>query len=195
LENNPAAIGYRISKKQTAMSQKLYLFGDSFGAYQKGWPQLVGVTNNYATRGSSEYRIYRNYSDVKPDGKSIFVHTHWSRIYLRADKSFVTRLLDTHKFSDMLISDLMSGKEGRLFEVCSEIWDERFFIDTYTLYMEKLLQTPDSLHVTFFEDIVHPQVVNLNAVWQSHSGPRETNHMTDAGNKVAAEMILERLNQ
>lgn len=168
----------------------MHLFGDSFSAYQKGWPKQIGVVSNHATRGASEYRIYRTYNNAKPDSQVIFVHTHWSRLFLKDTETFNSRLLSSHRWADILVNDLLRN-ESHVVEACNTIWDDKFLSDTYWLYVDKLLDIPNSFHFTFFSDIVHPQIHNLNKFWEEYPGDRTTNHLSIEGNALVANHILD----
>ena len=172
----------------------IHIFGDSFSNNSKGWPGLIG-SNSVGSNGASEYRIYRTYLDRKhtigPKDIVVFCHTHWSRIYLKDTVPSLTRKLASHPICDLVLRDVLEKNETQFIKTLESIWDEEYFKHTYQLYLHQLTTVPNSVHVTFFKDIYHPKLLNLSQIWAEHPG--KINHMTDQGNSLAAEQIIQTL--
>ena len=52
--------------------------------------------------------------------------------------------------------------------------------------VDKLLEVPNSHHLTFFESS-RVEFVNLNHIWVNHQG--EINHMNANGNQLVSEIV------
>ena len=170
----------------------IWIFGDSFASSGQdlSWVSIVGNTQNFASNGSSEYRILKNYlsqkSNIKETDSILFVHTSQSRIFLKDDRELSSRLLSSHANCDIIVNDIFEKKEKQYIEILKSIWDDEFFDDMFNLIIDKLLDVPNSCHVTFFESS-RIELVNLNHIWVSNPG--NINHMDENGNRLVAEII------
>ena len=165
-----------------------WIFGDSFAANssQSSWTrQLQTDTINYANNGSSEYRIWKSYHNVRaqisPSDVVIFCHTSFSRVYLKNTETNLSRMLPSHPFCDLIMSDLLAKKEGKFLKTLMTIWDEEYLHDTYMLMVSDLNAVPNSIHMNFFESGVYRDI------WESNTG--KINHMSEEGNRLIAEIV------
>jgi hypothetical protein len=174
-------------------SLMIWIFGDSFAASDdsSSWVSKLGAINNFASNGSSEYRIYKTYSkkkfEISNTDKIIFVHTSPTRIFLKNDKDISSRLLGSHPKCDIIINDVYEKKEKEYIKILESIWDEEYFNDVFDLLVDKL-QVPNSFHITFFES-VRKDVINLNQIWVANPG--DINHMNETGNQLVADIICQ----
>lgn len=169
----------------------IWVFGDSFAGNksENSWVSLLGATS-LATNGSSEYRIFKTYqenkSKIKDTDLIIFVHTSSTRIYLQNDKLLSSRMLDTHRQCDIVINDVFEKKEKEFIKILELIWDEDYFNDIFNLIVDKLMDVPNSIHITFFET-TRPNILSLNHVWKQHPGT--INHLSDIGNMLVFDNL------
>lgn len=172
----------------------IYVFGDSFSAWKKGWPGLIG-SETTGFRGSSEYRIYKTYLEYKDKITTadtvIFCHTHYSRVYLKdTNKSLSSRLLESHPFCDLLFGDIASKNEDRFIDILEEIWDDDFFEYTYNKIMDDCKAIPNSIHITFFDSVANKHNIhNFSDLFKKFPGDRTHNHMTIEGNVHAGNRL------
>lgn len=171
-----------------------YIFGDSFCAHQPGWPSLLSA-RTYGTRGSSEFRIWKNYQNnrdtITANDTVIFCHTHWSRVYLRDDAdNFSSRLLDSHPVCDLLLGDLSAKRDRKYQEIINQLWDEDFLKYNYQKVLDDCRSVTGSLHITFFKDIASEyQLHDFSDIHSEHAGHRLYNHLDTHGNLDVAERI------
>jgi hypothetical protein len=172
----------------------IYIFGDSFSAWQNGWPATLHA-NTFSTRGSSEFRIWKNYLSNRHKISSIdtvlFCHTHWSRVYLRDDANgFSNRSLLSHPVCDLLLGDLAEKKDKKYQKLLEEVWDEEFLKYNYSKLIEDSKSVNNSLHITFFENVAkNYNINNFGDIWKEFPGNRTENHLTNAGNLEAARRL------
>ena len=170
----------------------IWIFGDSFAASSDNdsWVTKLGTTKNFASNGSSEYRIFKNYQlqveHIKPTDVVLFVHTSPSRIFLKDKNQLSSRLLTSHTHCDIIINDVFEKKEKEYIKILESIWDEDYFNDTFDLIVDKLIHVPNSIHVTFFESS-RTDITNLNHIWLANRG--EVNHMNVTGNQLVVDII------
>jgi len=163
---------------------KVWIFGDSFAAskHKHSWTRLLNYhVVNRASNGSSEYRIWKAYQkakrDIGPKDKVIFCHTSYSRVYLKNTiTDLMSRWLSTHRFCDIILSDIQHKQETKFIKILKTIWDDVYFYDNYNLLLEDLKRVPNSMHINFFEDGVY------RSTYQSYPG--DINHMSKEGNLV-----------
>ena len=170
----------------------IWIFGDSFASSGRdlSWTSIIGDTQNFASNGSSEYRILKNYllqkSNIKENDLVLFVHTSQSRIFLKDDRELSSRMLSSHTNCDIIFNDVFEKKEKQYIEILELIWDDEFFNDIFNLIVDKLLKVPNSYHLTFFES-PRTELINLNHIWLNNQG--EINHMNETGNQLVADYI------
>ena len=170
---------------------KLWIFGDSFAVahHPESWANILAthfVVENHATNGSSEYRIWRKYKDhakqISDTDTVLFCHTSTSRVYLKDSETILSRLRDSHPFCDLIFADIFAKKENRFINILKEIWDDRYFEDTYKMLKDDLLQVPNSKHIDFFSRGPY------NAIWSKYPG--KINHMDKTGNMEVLKQIM-----
>jgi hypothetical protein len=173
----------------------IWIFGDSFSASNnpKSWVSLLNKpVNNFASNGSSEYRILKNYyaehHNIGPTDTVLFVHTSPSRIFLKDDRSTSSRQLESHPNCDIIINDVYEKKEKEYIKILESIWDDEYFNDVFDLIVDKLQTVPNSIHITFFETNRN-DVVQLNRIWIANSG--NINHMNEVGNRLVADIVTQ----
>lgn len=171
----------------------IWIFGDSFATSidSESWVSNIGEITNFASNGSSEYRILKTYldqqSNISKNDIVIFVHTSPSRIYLKNDKTISSRTLNTHGKCDIIFNDIFEKKEKEYIAILESIWDDQYFDDMFDLIVDRL-QIPNSIHITFFESS-RTDLVNLNHIWLANQGT--INHMSVDGNKLVADIITQ----
>lgn len=174
----------------------IWVFGDSFASsgHDLSWTSIIGDTQNFSSNGSSEYRILKNYllqkSNIKETDLVLFVHTSQSRIFLKDDRELSSRMLLSHANCDIIFNDVFEKKEKQYIEILESIWDDEFFDDIFNLIVDKLVNVPNSYHVTFFESS-RTDLTNLNHIWKNNSG--DTNHLNHEGNILVAEIVKQML--
>lgn len=175
-------------------SNKIWIFGDSFavGNSELSWTNLLPqkyIIKNYASSGSSEHRIWKNYQSVKQEISNndviIFVHTSPYRIFLKDSVNLSSRHLSSHRYCDLIMNDIFTKNESPFVELLEAVWDDEYFLDIFELLVDDLLRIPNSKHYTFFEST---KIQSFYTVWQNNKGA--VNHMNEEGNKIVAESIL-----
>lgn len=170
----------------------IWIFGDSFASsnQENSWVRSIGSTKNFASNGSSEHRIFKNYLEQQPNIQQsdliLFVHTSPSRIFLKDNTPILSRTLHSHTKCDIIINDVYEKKEREYIKLLETIWDEEYFVDTFNLIVDRLVKVPNSYHITFFESI-RDDIYNLNYIWTKHRG--DINHMNKDGNRIIAELV------
>jgi hypothetical protein len=172
----------------------LWIFGDSFavGHHKDSWPSILAnhfVVENHASNGSSEYRIWRTYKDhakqIQSTDTVLFCHTSSSRVYLKNNQTILSRLRNSHPLCDLIFADIFAKKEKKFINILKEIWDDRYFEDTYKMLKSDLLQVPNSIHIDFFSK------GPFNTIWMKYPG--KINHMDENGNKQVLKEIMSKL--
>ena len=161
----------------------IHVFGDSFSIDNSNDSWVTQLTaTSYATRGASEYRIWKTYQRnkhlIKPDDTILFCHTSPYRVFLKNNSTLLSRFLSSHSVCDIIINDIIAKKELKFINVLNTIWDEDYFYDTYSLLVNDLKNIPNSFHFTFFEsELVH----SFYETWTTNPGT--INHLTIKGNQ------------
>lgn len=169
----------------------LYILGDSFSAStsELSWSSLLTKyynVVNYASNGSSEYRIWKRAQEIEKNKLTIFCHTSPTRIFLKNSEHLSSRSLSSHVYCDIIINDIFSKKEKQFIDILEKIWDEQFFHDTYTLLINDLQNKfPKSLHICFFNN---SEYFNI---WKKYPG--NINHMSEEGNLQVFELLVKSL--
>jgi hypothetical protein len=164
----------------------IWIFGDSFAAsnHRHSWTLMLGhPVINYASNGSSEYRIWKTYqqskSNIKPGDKVIFCHTSYSRVFLKNTVTdLLSRMLPSHVFCDIILADIQHKQETKFINTLKCIWDDSYFYDNYKLLVDDLKRVPNSIHLNFFEDSEY------RYIYQNHLG--SINHMDQEGNLMVS---------
>jgi hypothetical protein len=166
--------------------------GDSFSADTKGWPSKLGARiTNRSQRGIGEYKIFQQVYDVEKFDKIIICHTSPWRIHTlyhpihnsnpqRPDNDFILADLSHHKSTSKDIDNIYSYIKKYT------DWDYIKFL--YDTFLEKLLQIPNSIHITFHDpDDTSAVKNNYQDVWKKYPG--DTNHLNKIGNEIIAKRI------
>jgi len=163
----------------------IWIFGDSFSADPRGWPGLI-QSKTLGLRGSSEYRIYRNYLEQRHNiletDVVIFCHTHQSRVFLKdSDRTLSSRRLESHPWCDLLFNDVFTKNERKFINVLEQIWDDDYFEYMYSKVVSDCQSVKNSIHITFFSDMAAKyNFVDFGDFFRSYRG--KINHLTDQGN-------------
>lgn len=170
---------------------KIWIFGDSFSASKDkdSWVNRLNAEVKVTSfNGSSEYRIWRSYQDnkhlINSSDRVIFCHTSNSRVFLKDDAESLTRTLETHPKCDLLFNNVYSNNETKYIDILENIWDERYFTDTFNLLVNDLKTVKNSIHITFFAS---DTIQSLHDIWQQNQGT--VNHMTPYGNTLTRDII------
>lgn len=171
----------------------IYIFGDSFAADNSGWPGLFGEVKNFATRGSSEYRIWRKYTEhrhcIAITDTVIFCHTSWSRVYLKDENtSLLSRSLASHPQCDILLGDITAKRETKFMNIIGEIWDEDFQKYIHSKVITDCMDVPNSIHISFFQENKKYGIQDFSKYRYDYPG--KTNHMDKVGNNLVAGELL-----
>jgi hypothetical protein len=173
----------------------IYIFGDSFASDNTGWPgNFANANTNHATRGSSEYRIWKNYinhrDNITHRDTLIFCHTSWSRVYLKDEnRDLISRSLASHPYCDILLGDITAKREKKFIKIIEEIWDEEFQCYVYDKVISDCFSVPNSFHITFFSETAerYPLVHNMTKYRCNYPG--KINHMCETGNMLVTEYL------
>ena len=101
---------------------KIAIVGDSFSSDSDSgsWITLLEKNHqviNFSQRGISQYKILQiinqNLDILQSVDKVIVWYTNPDRIYVNQDVDYPTRLNSTHKFADMVASDILNKKEWK----------------------------------------------------------------------------------
>lgn len=173
---------------------KVWIFGDSFAASRSkySWTALLSSKYDvvvYASNGSSQYRIWKAYKQVKdeidPEDCVLFCHTSPYRVFLKNNSTILSRLLPSHPYCDIIINDIIEKKESKFIKILRSIWDEEYFVDTHDLLLRDM-DSPHCLHFTFFES---ETLKSFHKVWQENKGG--INHMSAKGNRIMFEKVAQ----
>jgi len=171
---------------------KLFLFGDSFAANYKGWPNMLGVEiENFSQNGIGQYKIFKKVMQNLNFDKSIICHTSPWRVH--------TRVHPIHKNSqdrpnnDFLLNDVEyhskeHGEMKLVNDYLKKYYDPAYQLDIYKLLVKELLSLKNIIHITFHEpDDTKDIKNNYYHIWKQNPGI--INHMSAEGNKIVAEEI------
>ena len=178
---------------------KVAVFGDSFAASQDpvSWTrQSNWDVDNFATNGSSEYRILKTLkdTDISRYDLIIVVHTSANRIYVPQNPLYKNH--DTHSNCDLIYLDMYSKPDSEYRDHVVWWFENVFDLDSaqhmHELLIKESLELTKhkrSIHLTFFENL-HKDVFCLYNVWQQNLG--NVNHLNLQGNQLVADFIKDK---
>ena len=166
--------------------------GDSFSYGTKGWVQHIkGNVTNKSENGVGQYKILKQTVGHEKFDKILICHTspwriHTSNHPLHKDNK-------ERPNNDFMLADLDHNQHvlPQISEIYSHIkkytdWDYVQFV--YELIVDKLLEIPNSVHITFHQPVDTKKIANnYYDVWQKHKG--NINHLDQIGNEIIAKRI------
>jgi len=168
----------------------IHIFGDSF-ASDGGWTDYFPNAVIHADRGISEYRIWSRYQEQKYKigltDSIVFVHTHWSRVYLKDSRNLLPRKLRSHPFCDLMFKNVYDNQEDEFIKTLDSIWDEKFFLSIYNLIVKDMMTDIRGHHFTFFDDCLFTGAEDLSVVRKLHAG--DINHLNAVGNSIVHQIV------
>lgn len=173
------------------MVMNINVFGDSFAVDKKGWiSDLKYPSSVWANRGSSQYRIYKDFKKhYNVDSINIVCCTHYSRVYLKNCLSTTLRQLVTHSLSDWVWNHAHISKDPLLKKV-KEIYDDGYQQDIFELIYNEIKTHKNTITISAWNDCVEPDIC-FSDIWQKFPG--SINHLSVQGNKSLSDKINELL--
>lgn len=175
---------------------KILIAGDSFAANwfgdYPGWVDLLAKNyqvTNLAQAGCSEYKIRQQLEcNLKKYNSIIVCHTSNSRIPVEHNPLHKNDLL--HKNCDFLYSDV-KGRISSMTEFYEKYYHHDFWEYTYNLIVNDIVEYTlghNALHITFFDHKHQLIDINLHTVFKKHPGT--VNHLSDKGNQIVYNKVL-----
>ena len=169
-----------------------YIFGDSFAVNRDGWVSMLGRdVRIFSQNGVGEYKIYKQVIENLRFDQAIICHTSPWRVHTRMHPVHKNNLIREN--NDFLLNDVeyhsKINKDMKLVnEYLKNYYDPEYQEDTYSLFVNKLMQIPNTIHITFHEPSDTKQIThNYNKIYQKYPG--DINHMSADGNRIIAEKI------
>jgi len=178
------------------------IIGHSFAADHKGWPSMINVSekNIFAEKGVGEAKVFMQWQKIKNDNwdKVIVVHSTPTAIYTPYHP--VHHAKKERSNSDWIKEDIEYHKERNeeiklVYDYLTKYSDPYYEHLVFELFLDKLLEIPNGIHVTFGEDMHkvysddwYKKIPNnFNKTWILNQG--KINHMDSEGNKQVAEQL------
>jgi len=173
-------------------SMKVYIFGDSFAANPIGWAShLDGNISNFAENGIGEYKIYKSVKKSLNFDKAVICHSSPWRVHTRTHpvhKNNPTRYNNDFMLNDVAYHSKINKDMKLVNEYLKNYYDPEYQEDTYSLFVNELMQIPNTIHITFHEQSDTKQIThNYNKIYKKYPG--DINHMSLDGNRIIAEKI------
>ena len=186
--------------------KKILILGDSFAcnwaseSNNIGWPELLANNfkiTNLAQAGVSEYKIYKQLQSVDIDNFDFVIISHTSsyRIPIETHPSYQPG--DLHENCDLIFSDIESKrKNNKILDTAYNFyknlfWNEYFEFTSNLIYHKIKELTPNSIHITFFDEFYDDSVLKLESIFKSNRG--NVNHLDEEGNKQVYNILLNKL--
>lgn len=171
---------------------KIFIFGDSFAADPTGWARMLdGEVSNFSENGIGEYKIYKSLKTYLNFDKAIVCHTSPWRVHTRihpVHKNNPIRSNNDFMLNDVEYHSKINSDMKIVNEYLKNYYDPEYQEDTYNLIVDKLMQIPNTIHITFHDPEDTKQIThNFNYIYKSHPG--DINHMSFDGNILTAEKI------
>jgi hypothetical protein len=169
---------------------KIFLFGDSFAANNKGWPSMLGVdVSNFAENGIGEYKIYKKVLSENDFDKCIICHTSPWRVHTRFHP--IHSRSEDRPNNDFLLNDVeYHSKDNKQMQLVNQYlqryYDPDYQFDVYKLMLDKMMEIKNAIHLTF-HDLESKINNNYYHIWKKHPG--DINHMSIQGNQIVAEIV------
>ena len=181
---------------------KIAVIGHSFAVDNEGWPSMLGVAqeNNFAQKGVSEAKLYMQYLKIRDEhwDKIIVCHSNPCALYTphhpvhhkkkeRAQTDWILGDIEYHRHRDKEMQSV--------FEYLSKYSDPHYEYIVFDLFLDKMLEIPNSIHITFREDLdkmistewIKKIENNFNKIWVMNQG--KINHMDIEGNTQVAKQL------
>jgi|688.fasta_scaffold137322_3 hypothetical protein len=199
--------------------KRILILGDSFAAdwstkydSYSGWSNLLRdkfVVTNLAQAGVSEYKIYKQLDTIRwLDSYDTFIISHTSPYRVHTAKHPVHSEDKLHNNADLIYSDIEyhSKRWRNLFNFglrsamgfFNHHYDMEYFETTYRLYRKAIgdrLKYKNYIVVNFFKDMERyyqeDNIIDFSDMIPEHSG--FINHLSEYGNKLVYEKLLEKL--
>jgi hypothetical protein len=173
-------------------SMRVFVFGDSFAADPSGWARMLeGEVSNFAKNGIGEYKIYKGLQTFLNFDKAVICHTSPWRIHTRkhpVHKNNPTRYNNDFMLNDVEYYSKKNKDMKTVHEYLTNYYDPEYQEDTYQLFVDKLMNISNTIHITFHEPEDTKQIThNFNHIWKQYPG--DINHMSIEGNHIIAEEI------
>lgn len=192
------------------MGIKILIIGDSFAAdwslkydNYKGWPNLLAQeydVTNLAQAGVSEYKIYKQLTNINIDNFDTLIVSHTSPYRVPTRKHPIHAEDKLHNSSDLIIADIeyhssrykniLNSSLRSAKNFFDHHFDEDFFYTTHMLYKKEIMNLTESkntIHLDWFDN-----VSEFRKLWENFSG--KINHFSEEGNMLVYRMIQTRLN-
>lgn len=181
---------------------KIAVIGHSFAVDNEGWPSMLGVAqeNNFAQKGVSEAKLYMQYLKIRDEhwDKIIVCHSNPCALYTphhpvhhnkkeRSQTDWILGDIEYHRHRDKEMQSV--------FEYLSKYSDPHYEYIVFDLFLDKMLEIPNSIHITFREDLdkmistdwIKKIENNFNKIWVMNQG--KINHMDIDGNTQVAKQL------
>ncbi len=171
---------------------RVFVFGDSFAADPTGWARMLdGDVSNFAENGIGEYKIYKSLQTYLNFDKAVVCHTSPWRVHTRihpVHKSNPTRSNNDFMLNDVEYYSKINKDMKLVNEYLKNYYDPEYQEDTYQLFVDKLMNISNTIHITFHEPKDTKKIThNFYDIYKQHPG--DINHMSEDGNKIIAEKI------
>ena len=171
---------------------KLFLFGDSFAVNPTGWCNLLDTDiENFAQNGVGEYKIFKQVMQNLNFDRCIICHTSPWRVHTREHP--IHKNNKDRSNNDFMLNDVeyhsKTNKEMKLVhKYLKNYYDADYQLNIYKLLLKELLSLKNTIHITFHElDDTREIKHNYHHIWKQYPG--NINHMSEEGNRIAAEEI------
>jgi len=175
---------------------KLFVFGDSFSADNKGWvnmlPKNIGIEiKNFSQNGIGQYKIFKKIMQNLNFDKGIICHTSPWRIHTHnhpIHKNSINRPENDFMLNDIEHHRKTNKEMNLVYEYIKKYYDFDYQLDIYGLLVKELLLLKNTIHITFHEPNDTKKIENnYNHIWKENPG--DINHMSNEGNRIVAENI------
>ena len=188
------------------MSKSILILGDSFACDWKtttdivSWPALLKQNfeiTNLAQAGVSEYKIYKQLQRVNVSDFDFVIISHTSAYRIPVETHPTYSKGDLHENCDLIFSDIESKrKKYKVLDIAYKFyknlfWGEYFEFTSNLIYEKIKEQTPNGIHITFFDDFYDDSVIKLEHIFKHNRG--HVNHLNSEGNREVYEMLIKKL--
>lgn len=187
------------------MKKRLLICGDSFSAdwtkkYEGiGWINMLEndfEVTNISQAGVSEYKIYLQLKsqDLTKFDKILVSHTSAYRIPIQEHP--IHKEDSLHNNCDIIFSDVSEHLYNPVMKTAYDFYSDIFYPEYFCfvndlIYKEILNTSPTALHITFFDSFYPNDILKFEDVFLNNRGV--INHLTDTGNKIIYEKIIQYL--
>ena len=169
-----------------------YIFGDSFAVNRDGWVGMLGRdVRIFSQNGVGEYKIYKQVIENLRFDQAIICHTSPWRVHTRTHPVHKNNQIRDN--NDFLLNDVeYHSKINKdmliVHQYLKNYYDPEYQQDIYNLIVDKLLEIPNTTHITFHEPEDTKQIThNFAYIYKQYPG--DINHMSEDGNILIADKI------